>query len=247
MRKQPLAPAAVDILAKNVGLYPCLPDELKAELHGHVNVFLDEKRFTGCDGLAISNEVSVTIAGIACLLLLNRRATYFPGFTSILVYPGSYKATQVSYDGNLEVQHESHRAGEAWHRGPVVLSWQDTLSGAANIGDGYNVVLHEFAHKLDEENAGTNGSPILEGRDQYADWAAVLGNEYEALAKRASRGKNKVLDDYGLTSPAEFFAVATESFFEKPAAMQKRLPALYEELQRFYKVRPAEWLERKSA
>lgn len=241
LRRRPLPPEAIKILERNVGLYRFLPDDLKAKLHGHINVFLDEKRFTGCDGLTISNEVSVTIAGIACLLLMNRPATYFPGFSSILVYPGSYRTTQVSYDGQLEVQHESHRAGEAWHRGPVVLSWNDTLNGAANVGDGYNVVLHEFAHKLDEENAGTNGSPILEDRNQYATWATVLSEEFEALGKRVATGKNDVIDDYGLTSPAEFFAVATESFFEKPAAMKRRLPALYDQLKRFYGLRPVEW------
>ena len=115
------------------------------------------------------------------------------------------------------------------------------MRGAANAGDGYNVVLHEFAHKLDEENSGTNGQPILRESGHYKEWAEVLGREYREFADRVDLRKNRVLDEYGLTSPAEFFAVATESFFEKAAAMEKRLPDLYEQLRKYYAVDPASW------
>lgn len=158
-----------------------------------------------------------------------------------MMYPTAYIATEVSFDGSVETRRNVTRAGESWHRGPVVLSWQDVLSGAANVGDGYNVVLHEFAHKLDEENDGTNGLPILRDQGHYNEWAEVLGREYESLESRAARGKNKVLHEYGLTSPPEFFAVATESFFEKSTAMKKKLPDLYGQLRRFYRLDPAEW------
>ena len=231
-------------MSRNIGLYSLVPDDLQAELHGHINVFLNEKRFLGLGGQEITAEVMATVAGIACLLLLNRDSSYFPGFTSILIYPETYETTQVEHDGVVETSKRSRRAGESWHRGPIVLSWSDVLHGAANPGDGYNVVLHEFAHKLDEENSGTNGLPILQETAHYADWAEVLGREYRAFEKRVARRKNKVIDDYGLTSPAEFFAVATESFFEKGAAMSKRLPDLYEQLQRFYAVDPAKWHKR---
>ena len=113
--------------------------------------------------------------------------------------------------------------------------------GAADAGDGYNVVLHEFAHKLDEENNGTNGQPILRATGHYKEWADVLGREYREFADRVNRRKNRVMDEYGLTSPAEFFAVATESFFEKAYSMQKRLPDLYEQLKKYYAVDPASW------
>jgi Mlc titration factor MtfA (ptsG expression regulator) len=115
------------------------------------------------------------------------------------------------------------------------------VHGAANAGDGYNVVLHEFAHKLDEENNGTNGQPILHEVGDYREWAEVLGREYEQFAERVSRRKNKVIDEYGLTSPPEFFAVATESFFEKASSMQRKLPDLYEQLKKYYRVDPASW------
>jgi MtfA peptidase len=241
LRKQPLPEGVEEILSRNVGLYSLLPDDLREQLHGHVNVFLDEKRFLGLGGQEITSEVAVTIAGTACMLLLNRETRYFPGFSSILVYPDTYEADQVDYDGVVETRKRSKRAGEAWHRGPVVLSWSNVKQGAADAGDGYNVVLHEFAHKLDEENNGTNGQPILHTAGHYKEWAEVLGREYRSFADRVSRRKNKVIDEYGLTSPAEFFAVATESFFEKSVAMQETLPDLYEQLEKFYSVDPASW------
>lgn len=241
LRKQPLPQGVADILSRNVGLYSLLPADLREQLHGHVNVFLDEKRFRGVGGQEISPEVAITIAGTACILLLNREPAYFPGFSTILVYPNTYEADQVDYDGTVETRKRSRRAGESWHRGPVVLSWSDVRQGAINAGDGYNVVLHEFAHKLDEENSGTNGQPVLHAAGHYREWADVLGREYRAFADRVSGRKNKVIDEYGLTSPAEFFAVATESFFEKATAMRRRLPDLYEQLKKFYAVDPASW------
>lgn len=241
LREQPAPEGLEEVLSRNVGLYSLLPDDLRAELHGHINVFLNEKRFLGVGGQEITNEVIFTVAGIACMLLLNREPTYFPGFSSILIYPDTYETTQVDFDGTVEVHKRSRRAGESWHRGPVVLSWRDVQRGASNSSDGYNVVLHEFAHKLDEENSGTNGLPILQETDHYEEWAEVLGREYRSLEDRVARRNNEVIDDYGLTSPPEFFAVATESFFEKASAMQKRLPDLYAQLKKFYVIDPAAW------
>ena len=241
LRERPPPDGLEEAMAQNVGLYALLPGDLRKELHGHVNVFLDEKRFIGLGGQEITQEVRFTIAGTACMLLLNREPRYFPGFTSVVVYPETYEADHVEYDGMVETHRRSRRAGESWHRGPLVLSWSNVLQGVMNAGDGYNVVLHEFAHKLDEQNAGTNGLPILNDADHYRQWAEVLGREYRQFGDRVARRKNKVMDEYGLTSPAEFFAVATESYFEKGRAMRKRLPDLYEQLKRFYVVDPATW------
>ena len=238
---QPLAAHFIGILEKNVGLYTQLPNELKTNLHGLINVFLAEKQFSGCNGVQITDEMRVTVAGLASVLLLNRRTSYYSGFSTVMIYPDAYMATEVSFDGQVEVRRQVARAGESWHRGPVILSWNDVLRGAANVGDGYNVVLHEFAHKLDEENSHMDGLPVLRQQEQYGEWATVLGREYESLGKRFARGKNKVLHEYGLTSPAEFFAVATESFFEKSVAMKKTLPDLYEQLRRFYHLDPVSW------
>lgn len=241
LRNRPVSAKVVEILEQNVGIYHRLPDDLKRELHGHINVFLDEKKFRGCNGLVVTDEMCVTVAGLACMLLLNRPPSYFPGFSSILLYPDAFYSTEVDYDGDVETHSVTTRSGESWHRGPVILSWKDTLHGALNTGDGYNVVLHEFAHKLDEENDGTDGLPVLAKPEHYREWADVLAREYEALGERVEDRKNRVIDEYGLTSPPEFFAVATESFFEKPRAMQKHLPDLYTQLKNFYCVDPAAW------
>lgn len=235
-------PADLDaVLRANVPLYSAMPDDLQRQLLGHVNVFLAEKRFIGCGGQEIDNEVRYTVAGTACILLLNREPEYFPGFTSILVYPDTFESMDVQYDGPVEVHERTARAGESWHRGPVVLSWGDVVRGVTDPVDGFNVVLHEFAHKLDEQDSDTDGLPELHASDHYGEWAEVLGREYAALQERAARGANHVLDDYGLESPAEFFAVATESFFESARAMRRQLPDLYEQLRRYYRVDPASW------
>ena len=241
LSKKPLSDAFIEILKRDVRLYELIPEDLRSQLHGHINVFLAEKVFVGCGGLEVTDEMRVTVAAQACVLMLNRDASHFPGFKTILVYPDSFKTTQVSYDGDIEVHEESVRAGEAWHRGPVVLSWNDVRRGRSDAGDGFNVVLHEFAHKLDEENENTDGLPILGEQAHYEEWASVLGREYKLLEGRVARNENRVLDEYALTSPPEFFAVATESFFEKPKQMKDRLPNLYQQLSKFYRLDPASW------
>jgi Mlc titration factor MtfA (ptsG expression regulator) len=188
------------------------------------------------------DEIRVIIAAQACVLLLNRITDYYPGFTSILVYPDNYVAREVTTDGMLETVEEQARAGESWHRGPVVLSWEDVLHGA-NEYSGENVVLHEFAHKLDEENERLDGLPLLEDRGQYESWARVFQSEFQRLKTSAGRSETSVLDDYGAESPAEFFAVATEAFFERPGKLLGQHPQLYEQLRRFYNVDPASWNE----
>lgn len=239
--QQPLNSAYITLLENKVPLYTRMPQELRQTLQGCINYFLDEKVFVGRDGLAINDEIRLIIAANACLLLVNRPVKYFPGFSTILVYPDSYIAKEVSYDGLLEVHKRSIRAGESWHRGPIVLSLADVLRGVSNDQDGHNVVLHEFAHKLDEQNGVMDGLPVLRESAHYKEWAEVLTREYDKFLGRVDRGKNKVIDEYGAVSAPEFFAVATESFFEKSKQMKKKLPELYQQLQTFYGLDPAEW------
>ncbi len=238
---KPLPPDWIQILEKNVSIYSLLPQNLREELHGRINIFLDEKEFIGCAGLQISNEIRVTIAGNACILLLKRDKRCFPRFTTILIYPDTYVSREVKSDGLVVVHEESVRAGESWYRGPVVLSWADVMRGSLNNSDGHNVVLHEFAHKLDEENEIMNGLPVLRDSSHYAEWAEVLSKEFDSLLIRVDRGTNSVIDAYGAVSPPEFFAVATESFFEKPLLMKNKLPDLYQQFRRFYNLDPAAW------
>jgi Mlc titration factor MtfA (ptsG expression regulator) len=222
-------------------LYSCFPESLKKQLHGLVNVFLDEKKFVGCGGQEITDEIKVTIAAQACMLLLNRKTNFYPKLKTIYVYPHTYVAKGLMNDGGLIVEGKSVRLGESWQNGPVVLTWDSITGGARNIQDGRNVVFHEFAHQLDQEDGDADGAPILENRSSYRTWAAVLGDEYERLCNKTRGRRRSVLNKYGATNPAEFFAVATEAFFEKPKQMHKKSPDLYEELKNYYRIDPLSW------
>lgn len=242
LRRTPLAPAWRNILRSKVPLYNRLPDSLKPELEGNIQIFLDEKHFYGRAGLKITDEIRLTVAGTACMLLLGRAHRCFPGFRSILIYPRSYYAPEISHDGTVEIESMERRSGESWHLGPVILAWDEVVHGSEEAGDGFNVVLHEFAHKLDEENSLTDGLPILREAEDYPRWLEALGSEYETLvAKVDADDEDDVIDSYGATSPAEFFAVCTESFFEKPREMRTKLPQLYQELSKYYALDPASW------
>jgi len=238
--RQPLRGDRRAILER-IPLYRRLPGKLRPVVHGLVNIFLDEKRFVGCNGLEITDEMRVVVAGNAVTLLLGRGKRHFPGFQTILVYPDPFVVGHTTYDGVIETHERSVRSGESWRRGPLVLAWSDITDDARHFGERRNVVLHEFAHKLDEENETMDGLPVLRERSQYAEWASVLGREYASLRRQAFRGEDSVLDPYGAVSPAEFFAVATESFFESPAVMEHQLPELYQQLRRFYGLDPAGW------
>ena len=228
------------IIETKVPFYKHLPDSLKEQLHGLIHIFLAEKKFEGCGGLEITDEIKVTIAAQASMLLLNRKTSYFRKLRTILVYPHTYVARAVSSNGVVVIDGRSIRLGESWQNGPVVLAWDSVIGGTRNITDGKNVVLHEFSHQLDQEDGAADGAPILEHRSSYVTWARILGEEYETLRKK--RHRRAVMNKYGATNPAEFFAVATETFFEKPKQMKKKHPELYDELRDYYKLDPLDWL-----
>lgn len=224
-------------------MYARLSPTQRRQLQGHIQVFLAEKQFIGCAGLQVTEEMKVTIAAIACLLLLNGRSDYFPNLRSILLYPGAYWATETtSADGYIMEEQRVARLGESWVRDQVVLSWEQVQHDRKHWQDGQNVILHEFAHQLDQEDGRGEGVPILEQRSDYERWAKVMTQEYQRLCQEVQRGLKPVMDQYGTTNPAEFFAVATETFFEKPSALRRHSPALYELLQHYYQLDPAEWL-----
>jgi Mlc titration factor MtfA (ptsG expression regulator) len=227
-----------EILRLHVPLYRVLPDELKQQLHGLINVFLSEKRFIGCGGQPITEIIRLTTAGQACMLLLNRKTRFFGHLRTIYVYPDTYVAHCLETDGMLMVEGRSVRLGESWHRGPVVLAWNDVQRGARDMHDGFNVVLHEFAHQLDQENGDVNGTPVLKTEQDYARWQQVFEAEFRRLERF---GRRCVLDAYAFEDPAEFFAVATETFFEKPADLSAQAPDVYDQLKKYYKVNPIEW------
>ena len=242
IRAQPFPKAWRAILKRRVPYVRALPPDLKLQLKQHIQVFLTEKPFIGCDGLTITDEMRVTIAAQACLLILNRPADYYPGLRQILVYPGSFVVQQDHVD-EAGVSHHGHQvlAGESWAQGQVVLSWSDALDGAARPNDGENVVIHEFAHQLDQANGAANGAPLLARHEHYQRWAQVLGTEFGNLRSRRPDEPSSLFDDYGATDPAEFFAVISEVFFEQPERMAREHPALYGELSRFYSLNPLSW------
>lgn len=240
LRAQPAPPAWRAILEQNLHIFRRLPAKDQDELLGHTRVFLAEKHFDGCGGLELTGEIRVTIAAQACLLLLHHETDYYPELVSILVYPSGYTAPEDRHiGGGIWEEGGEDRLG---HTAPrlraLVLAWDSVRHGAGAPTDGENLVLHEFAHQLDFENQRSDGTPALETHGDYLAWARVMSAEFEALRAASDAGEPTLLDSYGATNPAEFFAVITEVFFERPRALQKKHPALFVQLQRFYRQDP---------
>lgn len=230
----------VGIMERNVPFYGRLTPEDQRELQKHVRVFLSEKRFEGCGGLGITDEIKVTIAAYACVLLLHRETDYYPLLVTILVYPHTFVVEQYEAGpAGQAVKSARTLTGESWRHGNVVLAWDAVQRCGFDLHDGHNVVFHEFAHQLDEEDGSANGAPPLPKRSMYAAWARILGRDYAQLVSDAALGRPSSLDTYGATNPAEFFAVATESFFEAPVSLREQHPELYDELKLYYQQDPA--------
>ncbi len=229
----------------NFAQYEWLAEPERARLDGLTQVLVAEKNWEGCNGLAMTDEVRVTIAAQAALLAIGLLDEYFESILSVLVYPGGYLAEERFHrpDG-VVIEGRSPRLGEASSIGAIVLSWRDVLAGGRTPDDGVNVVFHEFAHALDLQGHGFDGAPLLENRSQYETWAQVMTAEYRRLIRRTRHGQETLLDPYGTVSEAEFFAVATESFFEQPLDMLQEHPQLYELFRGFFHQDPAERFRR---
>ncbi len=264
---RPFPQAWRTILRRRVPLYRQLPADLQQQLRQRILVFLAEKPFLGCAGLEITDEMRVTIAAQACLLRLNRGDSMFAELKQILVYPGAFLVDRVhAAPGGVLREQRRALAGESWSQGQVILSWQDVLDGARVVDDGHNVVLHEFAHQLDQETGNANGAPRLGSRAAHARWAQVMGAEFAALqarirAREAAQARAlagwswleasadglstaepaDLISDYGATNEAEFFAVVTEVYFEQADALALRHPALFALLRDYYAVDPRHW------
>lgn len=243
LRSEPFPAEWREVIRQNVLFFARLPASDQNELLGHVQIFLAEKRFEGCDGLQITDEIRVTIAAQACLLLLRRKTDYFPRLLTILVYPSTYVAPeQMPLTEHVWNEGAAARLGETSGRmGSMVLAWDAAKYGAADPSDGRNVVLHEFAHQLDYEDYVADGVPGLTNRQQQLSWRAVMRLEFVALRAADETGIPTLLDSYGATSAAEFFAVAVEAFFERPRALRARHPNLFSELQRYFQQNPTEY------
>lgn len=240
--RTPFPTSWTGLLQERLPLYAGLPDALREQLHGLTLNLLAEKTFVGCAGLQLHDEIRLTIAAQAGLLLLNRTHDLYPGVQSILVYPDQFFAEHRVRDAAGVLSSERRLlSGESWDQGKVIVSWRDVAEGAAVADDGYNVVLHEFAHALDHESGSANGMPELAPDMSPARWRQVFSEAFERLCRQLDAGEHSVIDPYGAESPAEFFAVATETFFELPQALRAAEPALYEQLSQYYRVDPAAW------
>jgi len=214
-----------------------LPAADLARLRDLVALFLHEKQFTVAAGLELTDEMRFAVATQACILILNLDLDYYRGWSGIIIYPAQFVPRHQQTD-ELGVVHESDDpyAGEAWIGGPVVLSWEDVAD--THDVDGVNVVIHEFAHKLDMLNGDANGYPPLHSGMSRQAWAHAMSAAYEDLCKRVDRGEDTAIDPYASESPGEFFAVISEAFFELPEVVQDEYPAVYEQLRQFYRQDP---------
>ncbi len=240
---RPFDPAWQVAIEDHVAHWWWLSDEERHHLRELVQVFIAEKRWEGGGGLEITPEIQATIAADACLLILSLEHSFYAGVESIIVYPSTIKKPRRPLGffeiATLPVAESSRLLGEAWQGGPVILAWDSVLRGARDAKDGANVVFHEFAHKLDMLTGAADGVPPLTDAVTLKQWVEVLQAEYDALEYDVERGRRSFLDRYALTNGAEFFAVATEYFFEKPQKMRRAHAAMYEVLSAFYRQDPA--------
>lgn len=242
---QPFPDDWVSILHANLWLYARLPADRQRRLRKLLQVFVSEKNWEGCGGLKLTDEIRVTIAGQASLMLLERADINFDHVLSILVYPTAYVVPQTQIgQGGLVLESAQPRMGEAWLGGPVILSWQDCLAGARGLSGVNNLTVHEFAHQLDMlSDRLIDGTPPLETHQQSRQWAAVMQREYEQLQARCRRGYPGLLDCYGTTNPGEFFAVSSEAYFSAPVDLLVEHSSLYQTLDEFYQLGPAELVD----
>jgi hypothetical protein len=242
IRQQPFPKAWREVLRKRMPAFRALPADLQLQLKKQAQVLLAEVPFIGCDGLVVTTEMRVLVAAQAALLLLNRRAGSFRNLRQVLLYPQPFIVRRATPNG-LGLVDDSRRvlSGESWQQGQVILSWPDVLAGASAPADGHNVVIHEFAHQLDQESGRANGAPFMPGHAARLRWASTMKLEFDALCKRLAHGETGLIDAYGATDPAEFFAVTSELFFERPQALASAHPALFRELAACYRINPLTW------
>jgi MtfA peptidase len=229
-------------LEKAAPLCRRIPEPLRARWEGTVRLFLEEKTFVGCMGLSVDDDLRLVVAGQACLLLAGREdLDVFTDLSTVYMHPTTYvRRDEWSLDGGATVSEESVEFdGESWDRGAVVLSAR-AVRQSSRRPDGFNVVLHEFAHQFDALDGVSDGCPPM-ARELRGEWASVMAAEYEALRRADRKGKDTLLDPYGAESPAEFFAVAVETFFELPLDLREEHPRIHALLAGVFGTDPARW------
>lgn len=239
LRKSTLDPELWQRVISRFGFLRGLTAEEMERLRQWTVLFLAQKRIYAAGGLELTGEMRISIAVQACILILNLDPDYYKGWVEVIVYPDEFvpEHEYTDADGVAHVVREP-LAGEAWLAGPVILSWADVACGGRS--EGFNVVMHEFAHKLDMRNGGdANGFPPLHPGMRREDWSQSFGEAYQDFCRRVERNRHTEIDPYAAESPGEFFAVLTEAFFEIPHAVRRNYPAVYEQLHTFYRQDPA--------
>ena len=236
----PLTAEQREAVQRLVPLVRRLPDDLRPRLEGKINLFLDQITFHGHGGVEVDDDMRLSIAAQACLLVVNS-PLWFDTLRTVLVYPSAFLTERGTHDGFLVHEHDTGTAGESWARGPVVLSWDHALKGGMDPEDGHNVVIHEFAHQLDNLTGHTNGIPILRKGQRYERWEKAMLDAYQGHLDRVENGQNSLIDPYGATNHQEFFAEAVVTFFEKPKAMRRDEPILYDQFAVLFGLDPADW------
>ena len=231
---QPIPESWALHLNRNVRLTWDLPPAEMERLRKLSQVFVAEKHWEGCEGLDVTEEMKVTVAAQACLMLLGVEGFYFDNVSTVLIYPRTI--VRNSTDGS-----PMHRAGEAWQGGPIVLAWDSTLRGGRNEDDGKNVVIHEFAHALDGLDGEMGGNIVFDDEETASNWQQLVKVEFSELCQAKDQGRRTLLDHYGATNPAEFFAVASETFFEQPHELRDEHTELFRMLKLYFKVDPTQW------
>lgn len=231
------------LLLRAVPHFPNLPDAQRLKLENDIRIFLAEKRFVSGSDIDITEAMRVTIAAGACMMIVALPdLDVFPRLREVIIFPHNFteKLEAIGPDGRPYEIHRT-RSGEAWHRGPVVLAWNTVAHGVASPHDGYNVVTHEFAHVLDMQSGGVDGQPPLPTRAAQEKWVRIFYPAFDKFVDDQRRGRPTLVDPYGATNPAEFFAVASEHFFEQAPLLQRFHPDLYELLREFYQQDPMQW------
>jgi MtfA peptidase len=232
-----------EILSQNVRLARNLSEDQHQRLKQLTQIFIAEKNWEGCGGLELDDEIIVTIASQACLMIVEQEEDCYSKVETILVYPNAYVANGATDSaGAAVIMGNSPREGEAWYRGPVILSWSDARAGARGEVPGKNLIIHEFAHQLDMRNGNYfDGIPPIESADQAQQWIETSDREYDRLVHDCRFARPPVLDCYGTTNKAEFFSVVSEALFECPTRLRHFHPQLYAIYSQFYRLDPANW------
>lgn len=238
---QPLPDQWREVIVDRLAVYPLLSAAEQQRVHDYVRVFIPEKNWEGCLGFELTEEVQVTIAAQVALLVLGFDDEYFDHVRSILVYPQTYVAPDSPHHhSGIVDERGSARDGEAWYRGPVILAWDEVLADVRAPEYGSNLVVHEFAHQLDMQNGShADGVPPMTSRAQFERWSKVVTHEYERLGQACRHRQETLLDCYGTTNMAEFFAVSSEVFFTLPVELQEEHAELYDVLREYYRQDPA--------